>query len=550
MIPPPTPALANPVPTQSGSSWKLGHRLVITASALLTEALILSFWLDLGVFRRDMGLARVLYDWGSSGLRLASLFVVLTLIFGSSRASLNWDRLSRSASKSPLSYKFLAFHALGFVAFALISAHLFAAPTNGEVVVWIITGVAAFACGAFVAIPPSTWAAFLKSTGDGWVYALASAAGAVALTNLSRLLWAPTTALTFRAVAFLLTPLLANLTSDVATSTIGTAQFAVEITPQCSGLEGMGLMLAFGSAWLWFFRQQYRFPQALILVPAGIAAIWILNSVRIAVLVLIGNAGAPDVAAGGFHSQAGWISFIALALLLSLASRKIQWFRAREALSQPASRISEQNTVAIYLGPFLAILAAALLSSAASAGFDYFYGTRLLLASLVLWYFRAEYRQIRWNWHLSSIAWGAAVFAVWVVWDPIGAASGQRTAVALRSMPDLARWAWLTIRVLAATITVPIAEELAFRGFLARSLTKRDFESVDPQTLPAFAIVTSSIVFGILHGEMWLAGILAGLVYAYCYRRHGSLGDAVVAHAVTNLLLSMYVLLTGKWQLW
>ncbi len=31
-----------------------------------------------------------------------------------------------------------------------------------------------------------------------------------------------------------------------------------------------------------------------------------LNALRIAILMLIGNAGFPDVAAYGFHSQAGW----------------------------------------------------------------------------------------------------------------------------------------------------------------------------------------------------------------------------------------------------
>ena len=61
---------------------------------------------------------------------------------------------------------------------------------------------------------------------------------------------------------------------------IGTTAFHVEIAPQCSGYEGMGLMLAFSSAWLWFFRRQWRFPQAFLLIPIGVALIWNTSAAR------------------------------------------------------------------------------------------------------------------------------------------------------------------------------------------------------------------------------------------------------------------------------
>jgi exosortase/archaeosortase family protein len=64
----------------------------------------------------------------------------------------------------------------------------------------------------------------------------------------------------------------------------------------------------------------------LILIPAGVAAIYLLNAVRVTALILIGNAGAPQIALGGFHSQAGWIAFNVVALGLSVASRRVAWF--------------------------------------------------------------------------------------------------------------------------------------------------------------------------------------------------------------------------------
>ena len=48
----------------------------------------------------------------------------------------------------------------------------------------------------------------------------------------------------------------------------------------------------------------------------------------------------------------------------------------------------------------------------------------------------------------------------------------------------------------------------------------------------------------------WLAGTVAGMVYALAVYRRGSLGDAVVAHAVTNALIAATVLCFGAWGLW
>jgi membrane protease YdiL (CAAX protease family) len=60
----------------------------------------------------------------------------------------------------------------------------------------------------------------------------------------------------------------------------------------------------------------------------------------------------------------------------------------------------------------------------------------------------------------------------------------------------------------------------------------------------------SSVVFGALHGERWLAGTIAGVIYATAMLRRRSIGDAVAAHATTNALIAGLVLIGGHWQLW
>jgi membrane protease YdiL (CAAX protease family) len=60
----------------------------------------------------------------------------------------------------------------------------------------------------------------------------------------------------------------------------------------------------------------------------------------------------------------------------------------------------------------------------------------------------------------------------------------------------------------------------------------------------------TAIAFGVLHGALWLPGIAAGVAYGLLLMRTGRMGEAVAAHATSNLLLAIWVLAAGQWQLW
>jgi CAAX prenyl protease-like protein len=62
-------------------------------------------------------------------------------------------------------------------------------------------------------------------------------------------------------------------------------------------------------------------------------------------------------------------------------------------------------------------------------------------------------------------------------------------------------------------------------------------------------LLASAALFGLMHRDV-LAGAAVGVLYGLAARRHGQLADAVVAHAVTNALLAVTVLATGRWALW
>ena len=254
--------------------------------------------------------------------------VLGSLIFAESRAKSDLKRISDGCAAYGIRWPLLAAHAAGMVLFLWLSSILFQEHgaqvlSNTLVLFWALAGVAALALAAIAIVPVPVWIDIFRSTGDAWIYGIAGGLIACTLGTQAQRLWGPLSHWTFSLVAIMMRPFVAVLMVDPSAMVIGTPSFHEEISPQCSGYEGMGLILAFSSAWLWFFRRQWRFPQALLLIPVGVAVIFIANAVRIAALLLIGNAGAPGIAEGGFHSQAGWIFFNAVAISICLLARKI-----------------------------------------------------------------------------------------------------------------------------------------------------------------------------------------------------------------------------------
>jgi CAAX prenyl protease-like protein len=109
--------------------------------------------------------------------------------------------------------------------------------------------------------------------------------------------------------------------------------------------------------------------------------------------------------------------------------------------------------------------------------------------------------------------------------------------------------AWIAARALGSIVTVPIIEELAFRGFLLRRIVSSDFTKVRYEQWHWPAVIISSIAFAAAH-QQWIGGFAAGVAFAYAQKRRGLLSDAIVAHATSNALITVHVLSTGAWSLW
>jgi exosortase E/protease (VPEID-CTERM system) len=429
-------------------------------------------------------------------------------------------------------------------------------------------------------VPARAWVELARRTGTLGVWAGAGGLAAwLARAPLERL-WKGASSwpvrwlqgVTYHSVRALLGWWLPDVSGDASNFTIGAGQFVAQVNDVCSGVEGLGLVLVFTGMWLWFFRREIRFPHALLLVPLALVTMWALNVVRIAALVVLGVRWGSEAALYAFHSEAGWIAFTAVALGFSLAMLRVPWMRRDGAVGDVAGSGSgavgvaggraieakdsgESGATPAYLVPFLAIIVASYVSRLAGGnagtGFEALYWLRFVAAGLALWMFRGELRKLDWRFGLRGPAVGAAVFAVWVapeIWGHVPAAGGL--GAVLPTLPTWERLGWLAVRVTAAVVTVPMAEELAFRGYLARRLMNREFDQVSFRALGVVPIAVSSVMFGAMHGTQWAVGIVAGVAYALIVKRTGRFGEAVAAHATSNLLLAAWVLGRGDWGMW
>lgn len=201
------------------------------------------------------------------------------------------------------------------------------------------------------------------------------------------------------------------------------------------------------------------------------------------------------------------------------------------------------------------------------AGRYWFYLLKTAVAAWMLWGLRAAIPEMQWKLSWEAVGAGVAVFGMWVGldgWYPrldellrtIGLAGGEPGKPSPGWNPHaqfgegtFAAWAFIGIRIAGASLVVPLLEEVFFRSFLYRFLVRADFLSVPLGRFVVIPFLLTAVIFGLEHRE-WLAGILCGLAYQGLVCWKGRLGDAIVAHAITNCLLGLWVISRGAWQFW
>ena len=110
-------------------------------------------------------------------------------------------------------------------------------------------------------------------------------------------------------------------------------------------------------------------------------------------------------------------------------------------------------------------------------------------------------------------------------------------------------WAYVAIRLFGLTVAVPVAEELFWRGFLLRWVDGDDWERVPPGQFSGRSFLIVTVLFTLAHPEWFAAALYCVLLNGLMYWKR-DLWVCVVAHAISNLLLGLYILVSGQWWLW
>lgn len=131
-------------------------------------------------------------------------------------------------------------------------------------------------------------------------------------------------------------------------------------------------------------------------------------------------------------------------------------------------------------------------------------------------------------------------------------AMGERPAFnPLREMEGATgvAYAFLAVRLLGLVLIVPVIEEFFLRGFVMRMVMDVRWWEIPFGRVDAMAIVVGTAVPMLMHpGELLAAMVWFSLV-TWLMVRTRNIWDCVLAHVLTNLMLGIYVLSTGSWQL-
>ncbi len=528
----------------------IGVGWLMLISVLFVEFLILSIRFD-AKSPAMSGWIRPLTERVSEIPKLVAVVFTVTLVFGSGQLSDAMSQMSKVVASHGRRAYFLIAHLMMFAALFAATWYVFEVDHGQSKVafgLWVLVAVSTLVFWGAALIDPARWVHIGPKIIKPALAAVLIGLACLSAGQWATHSWSALSYRTFQLVGFMLSAMGLEIVQDAPHHIIGTPLFSVHIAPVCSGYEGMGMAVVFVTTYLWWRRSDHFFPQSLLLIPIAVAAMFLVNAMRIAMLVVIGHLGWKEFAIGGFHSVAGWFAFNLVALGLIVVAR-VHPFFCRQTFALPSPTSTPQAMP--MLVPFVVLTLTIMATGFLDQGFDWAYPIRIVTVGATVGYFFRRYRPAVWKWSFDWVgpAMGLVVYLIWIALEPTSSVQSSGSFMdQLRGQTPVVLAAWLVCRVVGSVCTVPIAEEFAFRGYLLPWLGGQTESGTAQWSWTA--LLLSSAAFGSLHPGRWLAGTIAGMLYGITYYKRRVLMDAVLAHATTNGLIAFHVLLTSQWSLW
>lgn len=225
--------------------------------------------------------------------------------------------------------------------------------------------------------------------------------------------------------------------------------------------------------------------------------------------------------------------------------------------------ISNYSLLLPYLAPYIAYVGIGSLCSQLPAEWNY--SLRIVIVTVIL----------IWAWGRYIPFIGPKRTLISAVWGVLGGLLGTVIWISLLSPfvgLDSDDWshAAFYLRLFAASLLVPVFEELLMRGYifriayqwemerksnkekaLDRVLHDQSINNFIPGAWSKYAILVSTIAFTLGHQvHEWPAAILYGSLMVFLWIKRKDLISCIVAHGTTNLTLGLYVYFTNHWELW
>ncbi len=208
-------------------------------------------------------------------------------------------------------------------------------------------------------------------------------------------------------------------------------------------------------------------------------------------------------------------------------------------------------------------------SSSAWIPYHYYplvYTLKIVLTVAAILFVLPGYREFPLRLSPWSLVVGAVGVVVWVgicgldlekmLLEPVGLGSfvsmGQRSAFNpfeqfLKN--PAAGWAFLCVRLFGMAVVVAVIEEFFLRGFVMRIVMDADWWKIPFGQVSVLAVLVGTAFPMLSHpAEVIAAAVWFSMVTVLMVKTR-NIWDCVVAHGVTNLLLGIYVVLSGEWHL-
>lgn len=235
-----------------------------------------------------------------------------------------------------------------------------------------------------------------------------------------------------------------------------------------------------------------------------------------------------------------------------------------DSLNNTQPSTADSHMALQYVLPFFLYLLGTSLAAAVPQSYALLYSLTVLATAVATWWCLKTAKPITVHGRvLDAVVVGLVGIGVWILlceWHledrlavhlPEFLQPGKR--MAFNPFQELTTpataWAFVAVRFLGLAAVVPLMEEFFWRGFLARFVMSESWQNVPIGKFSPMSFTIVVVLFTSAHPEWFAAAFYCVLLNLYLMITK-DLWKCVVAHATSNFVLGVYVLMTKSYQLW